>query len=143
MAVAISNIRLTDARVQVGPALTTLDGFGDDMFTIAPATDTGVMLTGVKGDVMFVQRAQNGWLMSITFFTAGSGITVLNGLASTVGTFPIQISYGAWNLQGVAIVINPGELAAGLSANSRTIQLGVAKISGDTDAAPGEIVQVL
>lgn len=140
---AISNIRLIDARVQVGPALTTLDGYGDEKFTLSPATDVGVMMTGCDGDVMFISREQNGWTMSITFFTAGKGITVLNNLASTLKVFPIQVSYGAFNLQGTAIVTNRGELAAGLSATTRTITLGIAKISGDTDAAPGDILQVL
>lgn len=140
---AISNILLVDALVQVGAPFVNLDGFGDDMFTLAPATETGAMLTGVKGDVMFVQRLQNGWLMSITFFTAGVGITILNGLASTVGVFPVAVSYGAFNLQGFGMVLNAGELAAGLSANTRTIQLGIAKVSGNTDAAPGSILQIV
>jgi hypothetical protein len=140
---AISNIRLTDAIVQVGATLTRLQGFGDDMFTLAPATDVGAMLTGVLGDVMFVQRVQNGWVMTITFFTASTGITLLNTLHSTVGVFPIAVTYGAFNLVGFAAMQNPGEVAAGLSANTRSIVLNVAKTAGDTDAAPGNVLQVL
>lgn len=143
MAVTISNIRLTDAIVQAGAALDRVEGFGDDMFTLAPATDTAAMLTGVLGDVMFVSRIQNGWTMSITFFTSGSGITLLNTLASTVGVFPINISYGNFDLQGFAVVTNPGELAAGLSANTRTMTLGIGKVTGNTDSAPGVTIAVV
>lgn len=143
MSVAISNIRLVDARVQVGPALTTIDGFLDDMFTLAPAGDVGAMFSGVKGDVLLVNRVQNAWLLSLTMHTAGGGITMINTLHSTLGVWPINISYGAFNLQGIAILISPGEIAAGLSANTRTMSIGIGKVSGDTDSAPGDILQVL
>lgn len=140
---AISNIRLVDALVQVGPAKEQLTGWGDDMFTLAPLTDLGVILGGVQGDTMHVQRIQNAWTFSATFFTAGPGITLLNRLASTLGVFDFSCVYGAFSLVGFASMISPGELAAGLSANNRTISLGVSKVSGDTDAAPGNILQII
>lgn len=143
MSVAISNIKLADARVQVGPALTTIDGFLDDMFSLAPQSDVGAIFSGVKGDVLLVNRVLNAWILSLTMHTASTGITTINNLHSTLGVWPINISYGAFNLQGIAILINAGEIAAGLSANSRTMQIGIGKITGDTDSAPGSILQVL
>jgi hypothetical protein len=143
MSVAISNIRLVDARVQVGPALTTLGGYADDMFTVSPASDVGALFSGAVGDVLLVNRVQNAWLLSVTMNSASTGITTINVLHSTLGVWPINIAFGAWNLQGYAILINTGELAAGLSANTRTMQIGVAKVSGNTDTAPGTVLQVL
>ena len=140
---AISNIRLVDALVQVGPAKTQLTGWGDDMFTLAPLTEVGAILGGVQGDVMLVQRKQNAWTFTANFFTAGPGITLLNNLSSTLGVFDFSCVYGAFSLVGFATMLNPGEMAAGLSANNRTITLGVAKVSGDTDAAPGNILQII
>jgi hypothetical protein len=140
---AISQIRLVDALVQVGPLLTKIDGYSDDLFSIAPASDVGAMFSGAVGDVLLVNRIQSGWLMSLTMFTSATGITTINRLASTLGVWDIQVSYGAWNIQGFGILINTGDLAAGLSANTRTMSIGIAKVSGDTDSAPGTILQIL
>lgn len=142
MSVTISNIKLVDARVQVGPALTTIDGYPDDMFTLAPVSDVGAIFSGVKGDVLLVNRIQNAWILSLTLMSASSGITTINTLHETLGVWNIAISYGNFDLQGFAILTNPGELAAGLSASTRTMQIGVGKVSGNTNAAPGSILQV-
>ena len=36
-----------------------------------------------------------------------------------------------------------GAVAAGLGTTTRTMTMGIAKVSGNTDAAPGNVVQVL
>jgi hypothetical protein len=140
---AITDIRLTDALVQVGPGLTRLDGFGDDKFTLAPASDVGSAVGGIDGDVMFVGRIQNLWVMTITFLTAAPGINTLLLLHAAQAAFPFSCTYGNFNLTGYAKMMNLGEVVASLGTTTRTMTMNVAKVSGNTDVAPGTILQVL
>jgi hypothetical protein len=143
MSTTITDIRLTDALVQVGAPFVTLGGFGDDKFTLAPASDVGSAVGGVDGDVMFVGRRQNLWIMTITFLNASSGITTLQALNSLQVAFPFSCTYGDFSLVGFAKMMNLGELTASLGTTTRTMTMNVAKVSGNTDAAPGTILQVL
>ena len=140
---AIYEIRLTDAIFQAGPGLTRVEGFGDDMFSLEPASDVGQIMTGVLGDVMGVHRLQTAWIGSLTFFTASQGVTLLNSLYSLRTMFPVNVQYGNFSLVGFGIMINLGAVAAGLGTTTRTMTMGIAKVSGNTDAAPGNVVQVL
>jgi hypothetical protein len=140
---AIHNIRLQDANVRVGPTFIKLDGYGDDKFTLAPFTDVGAFQTGIDGDTMHVQRAQNGWLFTGTFIQSSQAITTLLNLHQTLGVFQIAVTYGAFNLTGWMNMINLGDLAASLSTLTRTMTGGVSKVSGTTDVAPGQVLQIL
>lgn len=140
---AIIELRLTDAEFLVGPNLDRLDGFGDDKFTLAPASDVGSAMGGVGGDTMHVFRVQNLWVANITFMTAGTGITQLLALHALQVMFPVKVSYGDFVLVGVASMQNLGELAASLGNPPRTMVMNISKISGNTDVSPGRVVQIL
>lgn len=139
----IYNLRLTDALVQVGPTFAQLQGFGDDMFTLAPSSDVGLAMGGVQGDTMHVQRLQNLWTFTITTLVASSAITLLSTLHETLGLFPFKCSYGDFNLQGFMSMTNLGEMAAGLGATTRTMTGGVSKVSGNTLSSPGTLIQII
>ena len=140
----IYQIRIADANVRVGPNFTKLEGYGDsDKFTLAPATDVGAFMSGIDGDTLHVIRQSNGWLFNITVLQASSAVTTLGLLFETSAAFPIQVSYGNFNLQGWANLINLGEMAASLNTTTRTFTMGVSKVTGNTAAAPGTVLQVL
>jgi hypothetical protein len=139
----IYSIRLTDATVRIGPQFERLDGFADDKFTLAPFTDVGAFMSGIDGDTLHVMRASNGWLFTITALQASAAVERLNFYHETLGVFPIAVSFGNFNLNGVMNMISLGEVAASLGTTTRTLTGGVSKIAGNTTAAPGTIVQVL
>lgn len=138
----IYGIRLTDATVRVGPQLLRLEGFGDDKFTLAPFTDVGSFMSGVDGDTLHVTHASNGWLFTVTMLQGATGVTLLNTLHSTLGIFPIAVTYGLFSLTGVMNMISLGEVAASRGTTTRTMTAGVSKVTGNTDAAPGQLVPV-
>lgn len=140
---AITEINLTDAKIYVGAQMKLLDGFGEEKFSCVPAADRGSLVSGVDGDTMHMIRNNRAWTLTLTLLIASPAVSVVLGLQSLGVVFPIKIEYGDWNLVGVANVINEGDVAAGLGTTTRTITLGVSKISGDTDVAPGRVVQVL
>lgn len=140
---AIYGIRLTDALVLAGPAYEQVQGYGDDKFTCGRVGDVGAFLSGIDGDTVHILRKQNGWMISWTFLTAAGGIGLLERLHSTLGVFPIKVSYGQWNLVGVCNMLNMGEVAASLGNTARTMTAGISKISGNTDVSPGYVIQVL
>lgn len=139
---AIYSARINDAAVRIGPQFERLDGFADDKFTLAPFTDVGAFMSGVDGDTLHTIRASNGWLFTITALQASLAVARLNFYHSTLGIFPIAITYGNFSLNGVMNMISLGEVAASLGTQTRTMTGGVSKITGNTDAAPGEIVHV-
>lgn len=140
MAASLSEIRLVDALVLVGPNKARLDGFGDDLFSLAPGADEGSMQLGAQGDAMLVSRVMNGYVMTLTFFTASVGITTILDLHSTLRVWEIAISYGDFNMTGWASLMNRGELAASLGNNIRTMTLNIVNVAGNINAAPGRIV---
>jgi hypothetical protein len=140
---AITDIRLTDALVQVGPDLVTLDGFGDDKFSFGPSGDVGAMVDGVDGDVMFIGRARRGWLMDLTFFNASPGIDVLLALAALQAPFALNVKYGNFTFVGFGKMLNVGQVTASLGTTTRTMQMGAAYVSGNINAAPGTVLQIL
>ncbi len=139
----IYGIRLVDATVRVGPQFLRLQGYGDsDKFSIGPATDVGAFMSGIDGDTLHTQRASSGWNFTVTLLQGAAGVTLLNTLHSTLGVFDVNIVFGLFNLTGVMNMINAGEMAASLGTQTRTMTFGVSKISGNTDAAPGEILYI-
>lgn len=140
MAATLSNIRLVDALVLVGPQKTQLQGFGDDLFTLAPAADEGSMITGAQGDVMLVQRVLNGYVLTLTFFTASQGIRTILNLHSALGVWDIAVTYGDFNMTGFASLMNRGELTASLGNLTRTMTINIANVAGNINAAPGTII---
>lgn len=138
----IYQVRLTDAIFQVGPALTRLQGFGDDFFSLAPASDVGVIMDGAYGDVMGTIRESNAWIATINFLTASQGIDLLGQMKALRAMFPVNVVYGNFSLVGFGLIMNTGEVAAGLGATTRTMTMGIAKVSGNTDASPGTVLYV-
>lgn len=143
MSASLSNIRLVDALVLVGPQKAQLQGYGDDLFTVAPAADEGSMQRGAQGDVMLVQSVNNGYIVTLTFMTASRSIQTILDLHSTLGIWDIAISYGDFNLVGFASLMNRGEVVASLGNLTRTITLNVARVSGNLNSAPGNVVAAL
>lgn len=137
---SIYGIRLTDALVLAGPQFEQVEGYGDDKFTFGRVGDVGAMLSGIDGDTVHILRQQNGWILSFTFFTAASGIGLLERLHETLGIFPVKVSYGLFSVTGVANMLNMGEVTASLGNNTRTMTAGVSKISGNTSTPPGFLV---
>ncbi len=137
MANTITQLRLTAALVQVGPDLATLEGFGEDKFTFGLAGDVGSMIDGVDGDVTLILRRRNGWVLTVTFTQGAPGITTLLELFALQTAFALNVKYGDFTFQGVAIVTNIGEVAASLGTTTRTMVLNAAYISGNVNAAPG------
>lgn len=140
---AIIELRLTDAEFLVGPNLEQLQGFGDDKFTLAPATDVGSAMGGVNGDTMHVFRIQNLWVANITFMTAGTGITQLLTLHDLQTVFPVKITYGEFSLVGFGSMQSLGEMAVALGNTTRTMVMNISKVSGNTSVSPGRVVQIL
>lgn len=140
---AIYSTRINDANVRIGPQFERLDGYADDKFTLAPFTDVGAFMSGVDGDTLHTIRASNGWLFTITALQASLAVARLNFYHTTMGVFPFAVTYGNFTLNGVMSMINLGEVAASLGTMTRTMTGGVSKITGNTDAAPGQIIQVL
>lgn len=139
---ALTDIRLVDAIVLVGPAFELVQGYGEDKFSIGLAGDIGSAISGVDGDITFVGRVQNLWNISYTFTTGALGIGLLSRLTTTLGVMPIKITYGQWTLVGHQKMINMGEMSASLGNNTRTMTGAVAKISGFTDTQPGTVIAV-
>lgn len=138
----IYQIRLTDAYFLVGPKLERLDGFGDDMFSLAPVSDVGAIMNGVLGDTMFMRRKNTAWNATITTLQASRAIDILGLLNATDAAFPVTVTYGNFSLVGFGMMTNMGEIGAGLGATTRTLTMGIAKVSGNTDASPGTILAV-
>ena len=133
-------IRLADASVRVGPQFIQVQGYGDsDKFSVGPASDVGAFTSGIDGDTLHTIRRTNGWMLTLTLLQGSAGVTLLNGLHTTLGVFDVSITYGLFSLTGVMNMINAGEMAASLGTQTRTMTFGISKISGNTDAAPGEI----
>lgn len=143
MAATLSNIRLVDALVLVGPQQVQLQGFGDDLFSLAPAADEGSMITGAQGDVLLVSRILNGYVLTLTFFTASQGITTILDLHSTLGVWPISVAYGDFNMTGFGSLMNRGEVSASLGNLTRTLTINIARVAGNINAAPGSVVAAL
>lgn len=143
MAATLSNIRLVDALVLVGPQQVQLQGFGDDLFSLAPAADEGSMITGAQGDVLLVSRVLNGYVLTLTFFTASQGINEVLTLHSTLGVWPISIAYGEFNMTGWASLMNRGEVSASLGNLTRTLTVNIARVAGNINVAPGQVVAAL
>ena len=137
---SIYGIRLTDALVLAGPQFEPVEGYGDDKFTFGRVGDVGAMLSGIDGDTVHILRKQNGWVLTFTFFTAAAGIGLLERLHETLGIFPIKVSYGLFNAQGVASMLNMGEVTASLGNNTRTMTCGVSRVSGNIATPPGFLV---
>jgi hypothetical protein len=140
----IYEIRISDANVRVGPNLELLEGYGDsDKFTLAPFTDVGSFMSGIDGDTLHVIRQSNGWLFTITVLQGSKAVTTLGAMFALSSAFQLQVSYGAFNFQGFANLINLGEVAASLSTTTRTFTMGASKVTGNTGVAPGQLLQVL
>lgn len=140
MAATLSNIRLVDALVLVGPQQVQLQGFGDDLFTLAPGTDEGSAISGAQGDVLLVSKINNLYVLTLTFFTASQGITTILNLHQTLGVWPISVAYGDFNMTGFGSLMNRGELTASLGNLTRTMTINIANVAGNINAAPGTII---
>lgn len=138
----INQLRLSDATVQVGPDLVTLEGAGEDKFTFGPAGDVGSAISGIDGDVTLVLRRQNLWMLSLTLIQASPAVTTLLGLYALQMAFPISVKYGEFTFQGFAFFANLGEVAASLGTTTRTITLNCAYQSGNINAAPGTALPI-
>lgn len=139
---SLKHIRLADATVQVGPALTRLDGFGEDIFSLEPASDVGSALGGVQGDGMFVSREQNVYVATFTFMQASDGVTLLLALHATKSPFKVNFAFGDFTLFGAGHMMNLGAWAASLGTLTRTMTMNVYKISGNTEVSIGADVSV-
>lgn len=133
----IKSVRLTDARFLVGPKYEELQGWGDDMFSLTPASDTGSAVQGALGDVMYVRKVNRLWNAELTFLQAGVGIDLLLQLDALLGVFPLKCEYGDFNFVGFMQIRNPGALTAGLGATTRVISADCTYVSGNVAAAPG------
>ena len=143
MAFEIIQGQLIDARVYVGAKQDLLSGAGpDDYFSIELDGDTGAMVSGVQGDVMFVQQIRNGFVGTFTFMGACSGVRVLLELAESGVPFLFKVAYNDFTLTGAANVRNVGAWVASAGNNTRTIVLNIAKISGQTNRSIGKTVVV-
>lgn len=134
---------LINARVFVGAQQTLLGGAGpDDYFSIEPDGDAGTMVTGVQGDVMFVQQIRNGYVGTFTFVGGCSGVNTLLELYEAGSPFLINVNYNDFTLTAVANVRNIGAWMASAGNNTRTIVLNMAKLAGDTTKSIGKTVVV-
>ena len=138
----ISELRLTDATVQVGPDLATVQGYGEDKFTFGPAGDVGSAISGVDGDVTFVQRVQNLWTLTITLTQGATGNTTLGTLYALKTAFPVNVKYGAFTFVGFAWFQSIGEVTASPGNVSRQWVLNCAYQSGNITGAPGNLLTV-
>lgn len=132
---------LNDVVFQVGEAATQIVGAADGEFiSIEPNGDESSQVLGANGDTMTVQRAVNGYTVTLTLLATSSYITVLGALRATGNFFPVFYQNGASSFSGRASLQNRGNEPVSSAGGTRQFVLAVTKLT-DTLAAQGTIFE--
>lgn len=119
----------------VGADLIKVTGLGPGGIKITPMADRGSVTSGVQGDTVLEIMAMNAFTIAVELLQTSDSIDLILGLMNTVGFIPVKYEYGRYNVQGIAVVNNEGEMDGSMGGNLRTITLGFARQQGGNTGA--------
>jgi hypothetical protein len=140
----ITRASISAAKIFVGVDMERVMGAADEYFSVETDGDIGAVVKGAQGDTMHVGMTVNAYTMSLQLIPASSAVGLLLRTARQTGNaFPIAASFNDFSLNGIATVINIGAWTASATPGTRTMTLGISKITGNTETGIGEVLQVV
>lgn len=119
----------------IGQDFVKVTGLGPGGIKIAPMADRGSVTSGVQGDTVLEIMAMNAFTITVEFLQTSTSIDDMLELMNTVGFIPVKYEYGRYNVQGIAVINNEGEMDGSQGGNLRTVILGFARQQGGNTGA--------